>query len=1248
VLRALLITAACCISVSSSFAATWPKVFQFTGNGYVSSAYFFNRNEGLVGLNGATSGSPIYRTTDGGQTWTPVSTPAATGVWMSEIWFSDATHGWATCFNGTTTSNLWRTSDRGLTWSVTSFIGSASSIRETPSAIIVAVYAGNGIRVSMDQGATFSIMSSEGHDGLDFVDGLHGVGTGFLSHFVVTSDGGATWNLIATPSNEAWGVYGYKGSARFLAVPEDISGGGTSKVYITTDYGSSWQQSTTMPGKMTGSVQGSGTVAYVQSALSTSSSGLFRTTDYGATWTSVGGPNNQFDSRFAVTECGHVVFAFDNLGGVYRSVDVADDLPSVPCGFRRDTLRTLSTLLCDSLRRLQFIHTPLTDTEQLIALYIVDSTRSPYASGSVVLDSMPLLPLRVSPSDSVGFRVAWRPHGYLNRAASDSVIVRAIFQSRNGLDTMSMAMHLIANLSPAQYALSAKTIRVDQVEHCVPRDTGIVLTNQGCDTLWLTSVQFGSNSDWSLLDDTGQPVTFPVGVMPGNTMRFILRVRPVRSKSITESLKFLLRYFDRDSSASVQLSESGKVTDALALLSRVSFDSLPTCVTLDSVVWLPNASCDTIYITSASINSNDWQLYDTSGTALRLPVAIPPGGKMPVLLRFGPTKIGSVSSIMTVRFKYLGFDSLHTISLSGAGKQAGTLDHTAALDFGDVSYCSVWDSVLSFSNATCDPIVIDSVQVVAPFVLLDSVQLPATIAAGRSLQLRVRYLPSTRGLATTKAVVKYFVGGRTRYDTISVAAAALPGSSVYTQSLGTDSIRFNDRTECDRSDAISCTIGNGGCDSLWITAVSIDDTTGVLRVTASEALPKGLRGGDTLRLILRLDSLAPGAHDARVRVTLRHADGSVSDTIIYLHASIARGDRTLALDTNTIDLGSRTVCALHDTTIVYTNTGCMPVSVLNWRMTDFSHGFNVTGNGVAPPIRLLPGESDTLRVYAPKTAGVFTDTIIVGCDADGSQLRRIPVTVNILPVDSLGFTVTVDNSTPKVGDIVSVRIYPSAAVSGKGVRRVDAQIEYHADAMSAGVAESPFAVTLGPATRSGRHVTQPLTISDPTEIAFDPNVPVVTLHYKILLTDTTDWRFTFRDVQLNSLDANFAKCTLAAVGNELAMRLDPRCGDDLIIAQLQGKPLLSVAQVVPDPIDRGQESKARLTITSSLQGEVAIRVFNSVGELVLTKAVSVRALSPEIVLLDCRGLRSGAYRYSVDFIGAENTASTTGVFQVIR
>jgi hypothetical protein len=137
-------------------------------------------------------------------------------------------------------------------------------------------------------------------------------------------------------------------------------------------------------------------------------------------------------------------------------------------------------------------------------------------------------------------------------------------------------------------------------------------------------------------------------------------------------------------------------------------------------------------------------------------------------------------------------------------------------------------------------------------------------------------------------------------------------------------------------------------------------------------------------------------------------------------------------------------------------------------------------------------------------------------------------------------------------------------------------------------------------------------------------------------------------VQLNSLDANFAKCTLAAVGNELAMRLDPRCGDDLIIAQLQGKPLLSVAQVVPDPIDRGQESKARLTITSSLQGEVAIRVFNSVGELVLTKAVSVRALSPEIVLLDCRGLRSGAYRYSVDFIGAENTASTTGVFQVIR
>src|SRR5205823_4807944 len=111
------------LCTSSSHAATWTEVAQFTGMGRISASYFFNSQTGFIGFNstsgaGAVIGSPIKRTSDGGYTWTDVNTPAiGASIWVSDIWFRTPSEGWVTFFpSANSGKNLWHTLDGGLTW----------------------------------------------------------------------------------------------------------------------------------------------------------------------------------------------------------------------------------------------------------------------------------------------------------------------------------------------------------------------------------------------------------------------------------------------------------------------------------------------------------------------------------------------------------------------------------------------------------------------------------------------------------------------------------------------------------------------------------------------------------------------------------------------------------------------------------------------------------------------------------------------------------------------------------------------------------------------------------------------------------------------------------------------------------------------------------------------------------------------------------------------------------------------------
>ncbi|HET6400190.1 MAG TPA: S8 family serine peptidase [Candidatus Kapabacteria bacterium] len=105
-----------------------------------------------------------------------------------------------------------------------------------------------------------------------------------------TTNRGQTWLSVKTGTNQNSLGIGFDDDARHgLACYQPVSGNGTYGMTVTTDSGASWQQLTTLPapGIEPGSVQ---FIPNSNTAILTSNMGVYRTTDFGTTWSSIGIP----------------------------------------------------------------------------------------------------------------------------------------------------------------------------------------------------------------------------------------------------------------------------------------------------------------------------------------------------------------------------------------------------------------------------------------------------------------------------------------------------------------------------------------------------------------------------------------------------------------------------------------------------------------------------------------------------------------------------------------------------------------------------------------------------------------------------------------------------------------------------------------------------------------------------------------------------------------------------------------------
>lgn len=1248
--------------------ATWTKTHPVPGTARIYASWFFDPMNGFIGYN-IQSVTPVLRTFDGGVNWRAVTFQPALTVGMThkvtDIWFRDSLTGWMTMDwqKDLTDGVLWHTSDGGATWvqikTVTSMM-TPSCVWQTAAMTTVTESNGLGLWRSTDSGATWVTSIGTQMNGLGFIGNLIGVCTADKNNwFLYTADGGVYWRTPPAGSNfkhEAWSVYPWRNAGLFVAVPEDSAQGGGSFVYHTKPYypGLWAKGKTKLPFRTNGHIAGVDNVIYIQNSGSMPGpdSGLYRSMDTGNTWTPVGGPNEDFDVRFSVTGCGDVVYAFDNYGNIYKTIDGGDGFPIPRCVFiDKDTLRPVLSAVCDSASSRYWLHNTNYGPIFIQDIRIIDTVRKPWKSTAVYIDSFPAPYASINPGDSVSFDLGWRPIRMMDSTGSDSATLRVIYNTTylNRFDTIYRAIKLSAFSAASQFALSTLSVKADSVSPCVVFDTTLSLTNVGCDTLRLTKMQLSFLSPFSMLDSAGQPIKLPARIPPDSTFKFRMRDSAVTLKSVADSVRLTMHYQGHDTVATVKVEFRGVYSSPLtASLPPMQFDSLATCVTMDSTVFISNSGCETLSITQVDLTGTDWTLLDTNGNAISYPIAVPPGTHAAFMLRFGPKVVGAKYGSLKLHIQYLDSATTHTMSLAGTGVDVGIFSYLKAFDFGGVSVCAYSDTTVTFRNTSCSTITLQRFAASGEFTLLDSALIPSSVKPGGALSLHVRFKPGAKTGQNGQAIIWYLMDGKSFPDTLVFSGFGTSGISTFETKPALTAQSFASRTECDHTDSISFSIHNSGCDTTRVTGLTLDGNLGaVFQVSADKSLP-ALIFKDSLVVKLAIATLVQGNYTGNLHLQFTLADGSMHDTLVPVTLSVSRGPRYMAMSTTPIAFDTITACVSRDTTIVYTDTGCAAFTVSERSIS--GAGFTLTKQG-SDPFVIKPGQSDTLHIhYDGSVSGTIQATITIKSDADLIPDRQITVSAFALPGDTVHFVLKVSKMPLKAGETFTVGLYPDRTVKLAGITAISGVLAYYDDAfniLSGPNAMPSTTISTWNAPRIGRSLRGTFKVSNAAGLSLDTNVPLISLQLEALVADSVGGDIFVDSLHLTGASANAADCMVSNLFASVQTSMAPLCNDSILIGALRGQGLLLITPPKPNPVTAENDYSTGLTLHAGADGTARIEVWDALGRLVSREDLALRR-GPNDHQLKFGNAPSGRYSYIIRFFSASGEGQARGSVMLMR
>jgi hypothetical protein len=349
------------IGLPCSLEAQWKSVLTFPPENPQFRCIYFLDLPGPPRIGFAGIWDQLFKTTDGGNTWSNVSTPwfdsVGTGVFL-DITFKDSLTGWLTTDGSI--GGCFKTTDGGNTWDLlpTVFWAGAVHYDSESDGLFVASWGGTTSQfTSWDEGSTWTVAETGGQTGYAFADAQLGIlasaelWNGNEGGWLRTTDGGHTWNTLAM-NIESWQPLAIAGTKTFFAI-SDIDG----IIYRTDDAWDTWRQLYTFPfnpnpwGFTTGCIRGDINHLFVQMI-----DGCYMSTDTGHSWKYLCGVPTMsdwpqvYDSRLYAKDNYVYISTYDSVIGAQIWMLNLDSLNIFPMRFtladgtKRETVQAGDTV----------------------------------------------------------------------------------------------------------------------------------------------------------------------------------------------------------------------------------------------------------------------------------------------------------------------------------------------------------------------------------------------------------------------------------------------------------------------------------------------------------------------------------------------------------------------------------------------------------------------------------------------------------------------------------------------------------------------------------------------------------------------------------------------------------------------------------------------------------------------------------------------------------------------------------------
>lgn len=195
----------------------------------------------------------------------------------------------------------------------------------------------------------------------------------------------------------------------------------------------------------------------------------------------------------------------------------------------------------------------------------------------------------------------------------------------------------------------------------------------------------------------------------------------------------------------------------------INFGVLGLCSTdSTAIITLTNTSSETIPLGIPTVENGNFSI-------LSFPSQLAPGTSATLLVRFAPVQIpADEQATLSIPVGLCG-DNIG-IALVGKKMRGSVQSSLTSVDFGAVASCRTTpvDTLITLTNTGLLPITIHSAIVQLPLSVVPSGVFPSTLHPKQSIQFRLRFAPTTKGIHTSIAALPFTTGALCK-DTLRIS-----------------------------------------------------------------------------------------------------------------------------------------------------------------------------------------------------------------------------------------------------------------------------------------------------------------------------------------------------------------------------------------------------------------------------------------------------------------------------------------------